>query len=181
MFKNDSPPRNLFIFSSLQCSPPLPRKFLHSQTPELWQRGLRIRSLLKQIASPQLNLRAARPRHLWRGGRRKKRPSRWCRLNPGSGGRLLTLRNGGWSLTRVCGPCDRLNDGGVFLYLLLLPVFYPFLSPLPSLLPIPVSPSFVILLLGDSPGWRITAPPDGAAEPRDLSQPISVSVRSFDL
>lgn len=78
----------------------------------------------------------------------------------------------------VCGLRDRLNDGGAFLYLLLLLFFCPFL-PFPALLPIPVSP-FVILLLGagDSPGWRITARLDRAAEPRDLSQLISVSLRS---
>lgn len=54
------------------------------------------------------------------------------------------------------------------------------ISPFPPLLPIPVSPCFVILLLGagDSPRWRITAQLDRAAEPRDLSQLIFVSLSS---
>lgn len=61
----------------------------------------------------------------------------------------------------ACGPCDRLSDGGAFLYLLLLHHLFTH-SPFPPLLSIPVSPSFLLLLLllgaaGDSPYWRIAA------------------------
>lgn len=59
----------------------------------------------------------------------------------------------------ACGLCDRLNDGGAFLYLLLLLFFYPF-HLFPPLLHIPVSSSpsssFVIRLLLFSKWWWFT-------------------------
>lgn len=70
----------------------------------------------------------------------------------------------------VGGLCDRLKDGGAFLYLLLL-LLYPFLLVLPSLpsrSPLSLSSSSVLVI------HRIDASRfDRAAEPRDLSQLIS--------